>query len=111
MAVESPSTEHLKLPIRRFWSRVIATVAWGAGIYGVLLLADTETPFSCAMCGPWGCFPPLEALVAWHTGWLMVLTPALFWARRNLLRSTTWTAVGAMLENGGRVPGRGGIEQ
>ncbi|REK17426.1 MAG: hypothetical protein DWQ37_06455 [Planctomycetota bacterium] len=84
-------------PVRSHWPRFAAFAIWGSVLYGALSLRDIETPFDYAMCGPWGCFPPLSAVAACHAGWLIVLTPALFWAHHHLLHSVSWKIAGAVL--------------
>ena len=40
------------------------------------------------MCGVWGCGPPLQALVACHVAWLVVLIPPALIARRFVATKT-----------------------
>ena len=50
------------------------------------------------ICGPWGCGPPLEALLACHLAWIVVLTPAagwIFWS--GYFSATTVVRIGQVL--------------
>ncbi len=63
-------------PKRGRLSRLIVGASlWGVGLYGVLQvgLASASDLHSHALCGPWGCGPPLAALLAWH-GFLLLGT-------------------------------------
>ncbi len=46
---------------------------WGTGVYGSLQLQYLPWPVDHGVCGPWGCGPPTEALIACHIGWLAML--------------------------------------
>ncbi len=59
----------------RTWFLTACLVVWGMGIYATLSLAHAQTQWSGALCGPWGCTAPLEALLACHAAWLITLTP------------------------------------
>ena len=61
----------------------LAAAAWGAAIYGALSIADAPGDWGHGICGPWGCGPPLQALVACHTAWVVVLTPPVVWLARS----------------------------
>lgn len=57
-------------------SRIAMVAAWGAASLGVLRLADIEADLGEeALCGPWGCLPPLQALLAIHGFWFMAISP------------------------------------
>ncbi|MEM9701540.1 MAG: hypothetical protein AAF907_03750, partial [Planctomycetota bacterium] len=48
-------------------------IGWGAACYGVVQVAEREGAFGDAsICGPWGCGPPLPAVIAMHGFWLIV---------------------------------------
>jgi len=57
--------------------RVIRTAGWitvwGAALYGTLQIARLNGPWDHAICGPWGCGPPLSALVACHAFWTVLI--------------------------------------
>ncbi len=44
-------------------------------MYGTLQLHRFEGVFGHAICGPWGCGPPLVALVGYHAFWLLLIVP------------------------------------
>ncbi len=49
-------------------------LVWGGALYATLqvhLLEGTH-----AICGPWGCGPPVSALVGYHGFWLLLVLPA-----------------------------------
>ncbi len=50
-------------------------VAWGALVYVSLMLSQVRTSLSTALCGPWGCTAPLEAVFACHLAWCIFLVP------------------------------------
>ena len=56
-------------------------VCVGLTIWGVALLASLSNSklrgaWGHGLCGPWGCGPPLQALVSCHLTWLVALAPA-----------------------------------
>lgn len=57
-------------------------LAWSALAYGALALRLVPGDYSHALCGPWGCLPPLQALAAMHAFWLVALAPPVLWAGR-----------------------------
>ncbi len=50
-------------------------VAWGLVLWGVLQIGDLPLSATHSICGPWGCGPPLPALIACHGAWLVILAP------------------------------------
>jgi len=48
---------------------------WGAMTYGVLQLQNIPLDDDEALCGVWGCLPPLGALIAYHGFCLMLAVP------------------------------------
>ena len=53
--------------------RVVESLAWGAAAFGALQFVRFEALFEgCSICGPWGCSPPPEAMIAAHGFWLVV---------------------------------------
>jgi len=57
------------------WHWGISLCLWGASLYGALSLRYLPGNWGHGICGPWGCGPTLQALVAYHTFWLMLLIP------------------------------------
>jgi len=47
---------------------------WGAGLMLVLQVHQLPVGNSHAICGPWGCGPPLPALISYHGFWLVLLS-------------------------------------
>ncbi|MEX2139447.1 MAG: hypothetical protein WD894_09310 [Pirellulales bacterium] len=48
---------------------------WGSALYGALNLSQLHASWEHAMCGPWGCGPPTQAVVAMHTFWFVLILP------------------------------------
>ena len=48
---------------------------WGALLVGTLSIAQWPGNWGHGICGPWGCGPPMQALVSCHLAWLVFLTP------------------------------------
>ena len=56
--------------------RIVAgIVVWGFVFLGALSIGHVRADWGHSVCGPWGCGPPLQALVACHLSWLVVLIP------------------------------------
>lgn len=49
--------------------------AWAAVLAVVLSIANWRGDWGHSICGPWGCGPPLQALLACHLAWLVILLP------------------------------------
>lgn len=47
---------------------------WFALMQLALMLGGLQTPWSSALCGPWGCGATLESLVAYHLFWVAVFS-------------------------------------
>lgn len=70
-------------------------VLWAAAMLGVLQLQHLDLGQSShAVCGPWGCGPPLQVLLACHGFWFVVLAPPTWVACNRLplpyLRTAGW---------------------
>jgi hypothetical protein len=48
---------------------------WALAAHGVLALGILPVDLGHALCGPWGCAPPLQALAAMHAFWALALLP------------------------------------
>lgn len=59
----------------RFAWTILAVLAWGVSLIAVLQLYKLEGRFGHAICGAWGCGPPVEALLAYHGFWAILLWP------------------------------------
>ncbi len=57
------------------WRFAAKAIAWGAAMVGVLQLQSLSGSWSHVICGPWGCGPPLEAVVTCHLVWVLLLAP------------------------------------
>lgn len=64
-------------------SQLVGLVLWGAALLATLSLAHITSTKLPSICGPWGCGPPTEALVAVHLSWLVVLLPPAMWIWRR----------------------------
>ncbi len=73
------------------FSRIIPLLlAWGLALFAALQLGNVPVDWG-HVCGPWGCGPPVKALVAWHGFWgillaLPVLLAIAYWPGRRLQR-------------------------
>ena len=64
----------------------IGAVAWGGLLWAVLQGAHLHTPWDHVLCGPWGCGPPLPAVVSCHLAWFIVLAPIALVVRKQFPR-------------------------
>lgn len=48
---------------------------WGAALAAVLRMSGISLPADHGICGPWGCGPPVGALIACHGFWVILLLP------------------------------------
>lgn len=69
-------------------------LVWGAGMYGVLQLGNVESLNVHGICGPWGCGPPVSALISWHGFWLLLVAPVVGLTLRGC--SQTWLRRGGL---------------
>lgn len=56
--------------------RCLLFSVWGLVLTGSLSIANWPGDWGHSVCGAWGCGPPLQALVACHLSWLVVLVPS-----------------------------------
>jgi hypothetical protein len=61
---------------------------WGLTLAGTLSIASLPGDWGNSICGAWGCGPPLQALVACHASWVVVLIPAGMSIRRFFVFGT-----------------------
>ncbi|MGD9858244.1 MAG: hypothetical protein AB7U20_25160 [Planctomycetaceae bacterium] len=70
---------------------------------GALSISAWPGDWGHGICGPWGCGPPLQALIACHLAWLVALAPIAQWlvhstrVSNRMLRSIGQLAAGAAL--------------
>ncbi len=50
-------------------------MVWAASLFAALAIRDLPGNWGHSICGPWGCGPPLQTLLACHLAWLVVLAP------------------------------------
>lgn len=62
-----------------------AVVGWAVALLLALQVATLPGDWEHSVCGPWGCGPPVQALVGWHLAWLVLLLP-MAWSARRLPR-------------------------
>ena len=66
------------------WRSAGVAALWGTACLGVLRLQDLTYEFGHGICGPWGCGPPMQALLACHGFWTVNLA-ALLWVNHEWL--------------------------
>lgn len=54
---------------------ILALLLWGGAIIGSLQIAHIRGDWGINICGMWGCGAPVQALVACHLTWSLVLAP------------------------------------
>lgn len=57
------------------WKLVVGLPIWAAALYGTLSIHTLPASWAHSICGPWGCGPPTEALVACHGFWCVLGLP------------------------------------
>ena len=62
----------------------LTLTVWGLALTATLSIANWPGDWGHSVCGIWGCGPPLQALVACHASWLVVLVPLATWMLRML---------------------------
>lgn len=86
---------------------VACLFAWAAAGYGALAISWAPGNWGHWICGPWGCGPPLQALLGCHLAWLVGLTPVAWLAgaspriseakKRRLARGVLYVAAGLIV--------------
>lgn len=72
---------------------LLLLAAWVMALFGSLQTHQWEDLFGHAICGPWGCGPPVAALIGYHGFWLLVLLlPA--WLFKQQVASDTTQRIG-----------------
>lgn len=83
------------------WRWSSGLVAWAAALIATLSIANVPGHWGHGICGPWGCGPPLQALVACHSAWIVLLLPPTLWMRwrysMGLCRQVGWLVLGIAL--------------
>ncbi len=75
------SRKSIALPACR-WGILLSL--WTGGLYGCLQIVHLSGNWGHWICGPWGCGPRLQALLACHGFWLMLLWPPAILLKRRL---------------------------
>lgn len=50
--------------------------SWSLALIGSLQIHQLGGRLGHAVCGPWGCGPPVAALIGYHTFWCLLIFPA-----------------------------------
>ncbi len=83
--------------------RVLGLVVWAGMLYAALAIANLKSDWGHAICGAWGCGPPLQAIVGCHLAWCVLLGAVVLLVGRNsALPSRTkrwlgWSLVGVSI--------------
>jgi hypothetical protein len=64
--------------------------AWIAALYGLLSLHRLTADWGHDICGPWGCGPPLQALIGWHGFWFVAASLPVALAVRTWPKKRQW---------------------
>lgn len=65
-------------------ARLRLLAVWAIALFGTLQIHRASGLMGHAICGPWGCGPPLAALVGYHAFWLVLILPVAMIAGRRL---------------------------
>lgn len=82
-------------------SYAVRLIAWSVLLGLALGIAQLPGDWGHGVCGAWGCGPPLQALIACHSAWLVVLLPAALWLRKGWPGSGSRTVGAALLLTAG----------
>jgi len=71
---------------------VFLLAAWAAALFGTLQVHQLEGLFGHAICGPWGCGPPVSALLGYHGFWFLLILPlaAIFKSRLSRTKARSF---------------------
>ena len=80
---EATATKCPECPVHAVFGRspagraifVAALASWALAAFGALMIVEIPGEFGESLCGVWGCLPPMQALVAMHLFWLVLLVP------------------------------------
>ncbi len=88
-------SHHISLSLLKICAGI---VAWSGLLLGSLSIATLPGDWGHAFCGPWGCGPTIQALVACHLSWLIILLPAaVLFARSSRISPQLVRRTGTML--------------
>jgi len=57
-------------------------------MFAVLQVHQLEDLFGHSICGPWGCGPPISALIGYHGFWLLLMVLPAWWLKQQLASAT-----------------------
>ena len=58
------------------FAKLLCVPVWLLGMWGSLRIHELDLHLGGhSVCGPWGCGPPLEALLGYHSFWLVLIGP------------------------------------
>ena len=55
--------------------KLLCVPIWLLGLWGSLRIHELDLHLGHSICGPWGCGPPVEALLGYHAFWLVLIVP------------------------------------
>lgn len=88
--------------IFRFCELAIVPLLWAGGILAALSMRGVILADDHSICGPWGCGPSTDALIAVHLAWITAIWPPLLFLPWRLdWRCETTSRLGALLAIGG----------
>ncbi len=61
---------------------------WALALFGTLQVYRWQGLLGHAICGPWGCGPPVSALIGYHSFWLLLLVLPAWWLQLQLSSAT-----------------------
>ncbi len=82
MSVETIPTTCESCPRHRAGQALIGVVGWLIAAFAAVSVSIIPYDFEESICGVWGCFPPIQALVSIHLLWFVVLAAG-FWGLRR----------------------------
>ena len=72
--------------------RFAGLFVWGLVLTGTLSISQWPGDWGHSVCGAWGCGPPLQALVACHSAWLVLLLPMVIISQKWIPAKSTQIA-------------------
>lgn len=80
-----------------FFRLVFWLTGWASALGMTLSLANWTGDWGHGVCGPWGCGPTIQSLLACHLSWFVILLPIAVLGRRWLpprqTRTLAWYAL------------------
>lgn len=63
--------------------KLLLLLVWAVAMFTTLQVHRFEGWFGHAICGPWGCGPPVSALLGYHGFWLLLLLLPVWFLKRR----------------------------